>query len=489
MNDDAELLHRYTAENSESAFGDLIRRYADLVYSAALRLLGGDVHRAQDVTQQVFSELARHAGRLAAHPTLAGWLYTTTRLMARRAMRTEQRRKAREHEANVMNELLRGTAPDTDWEQLRPVLEDAMHDLGEKDRLAVLLRFFQNKSLREVGSVLGLNENAARMRVERALDKLRARLARKGVTSSAAALASLLAANAVAAAPQAFVATLTSASIAGAAATTGTTLTILELMALNKIKTGIVGALLVAGAASPMVLQHQSQLKLREENGALRQQAEHVGQLTAENQRLSNLTVRTRSSLTADELSELLRLRGEIGLLRKQTNELEKLREENRHLRAALTKAGQKPQEREWNAAFEHQMQRGRVAKMVALPLILYASDHQDQLPANWDQAAPYFASALKSDPIFLDADEYFRAANQFEIVLQGSRDVLKGLSNPGSIILIRERQAWRTLDGKWAKAYGFADGHGEFHVEADGNFDAWEKQRMIPSAGGQATQ
>src|SRR5438552_8383486 len=115
--------------------------------------------------------------------------------MALRATRTEQRRTAREQEANAMNELLREPGPEQDWKHLGSVLEDAMHELGERDRLAVLLRFFQDKSLKEVGLALGLSENAARMRVERALDKLRAQLARKGVTSTAAALGLLLAGN------------------------------------------------------------------------------------------------------------------------------------------------------------------------------------------------------------------------------------------------------------------------------------------------------
>ncbi len=123
----------------------MIQRHVNLVYSAALRLVGGDVHRAHDITQQVFTGLARHAKRLARHPALVGWLYTTTRRCALYTLRSERRRTAREQEATTMNELLRDPAAEPDWEQLRPVLEDAMHDLGEKIRHAVLLRFFENK--------------------------------------------------------------------------------------------------------------------------------------------------------------------------------------------------------------------------------------------------------------------------------------------------------------------------------------------------------
>src|ERR1035438_2077339 len=103
MTEDAELLSRYATERSEVAFAELTRRHVDLVYSAALRLVNGNVHSAQDVTQQVFTALARQAKRLARHPALVGWLYTTARRMALRVNRTEQRRTAREQEANTID--------------------------------------------------------------------------------------------------------------------------------------------------------------------------------------------------------------------------------------------------------------------------------------------------------------------------------------------------------------------------------------------------
>src|SRR6266478_2732220 len=115
MSQDAELLGRYSSEHSESAFTELIRRHVDLVFSAALRLAGGDTQRAEDVTQQVFSELARQAQRLTRHPALAGWLYTTTRRMALHANRAQQRWQAREQEANFMNELLQNQVAEPEW--------------------------------------------------------------------------------------------------------------------------------------------------------------------------------------------------------------------------------------------------------------------------------------------------------------------------------------------------------------------------------------
>jgi RNA polymerase sigma factor (sigma-70 family) len=292
MSEDAQLLRRYATERSEAAFAELIRRHVDLVYSAALRLVNGDVHSAQDLTQQVFAELARQAKPLARHPTLVGWFYTTTRQMAWHAIRSEQRRAAREKTAHTMNELLRQPAAEPDWEHLRPVLDDAMHELNHADRLAVLLRFFKNKSLREVGLALGLTENAARMRVERALDKLRLCLARKGVTSTAAALALALSGNAVSSAPAGFVASLAGVALAGAASETGTTFGLLKFMAATKLKIGL-SALAIVGAAVIVVLEHQALLDAREENDSLRHQ---IAQLKSDNEALASRLARASRS-------------------------------------------------------------------------------------------------------------------------------------------------------------------------------------------------
>lgn len=282
MSEDAELLRCYAVEHSEAAFTELTRRHMDLVYSAALRLVNGDAHRAQDVTQQVFTECARQAKRLMRHPAPVGWLYTTTRLAAWRTIRTEQRRSAREQEATTMNELLRDPGPEPDWDQVRPVLEHTMHELGEKDRHALLLRFFQNKSLKEVGMTLGFGENAARMRVERALEKLRAKLVHRGITTTAAALSTVISVNAVQVAPAGLAAGISSAALAAAAAGTGATLTLLKLMTMTKLQAAIIGTLVVAGVATPLVIQHQA--KVREENQSLYQQ---IAQLKADNEGLA----------------------------------------------------------------------------------------------------------------------------------------------------------------------------------------------------------
>lgn len=325
MIEDAELLSRYAATKSEAAFAELTRSHVDLVYSAALRLVRGDVSSAQDVTQQVFAEVARQAKRLARHPALVGWLYTTTRLMALRMNRTEQRRQAREQEACAMNQLLHEDAPESDWDQLRPVIEDAMHELDDKDRHAVLLRFFQNRTLNEVGMTLNLSENAARMRVERALEKLRAKLARRGITATAATLAALVSAHAVQAAPAGFAATVSSTAIAGSVFHASTLVTVTKTLAMTTLQKTIVGAALAAAIGTGIyAVHHSSQLRARIQTlqaeqeplaGQIRQGEQERAQASAQLAALSEENARLKSARSE---SEVLKLRGQVGALRRQ---------------------------------------------------------------------------------------------------------------------------------------------------------------------------
>jgi RNA polymerase sigma factor (sigma-70 family) len=240
-----ELLRCYVADRSEAAFAELVRQHIDLVYSAALRQVSGDAATAQDVTQAVFTELARRAPRLARHTALSGWLYTSARFLAAKARRAEHRRHAREQEAQMMNQLLQPADSDPAWQELRPLLDDVMHDLNAGDRQAVLLRYFERRPLAEIGARLGLSENTARMRVERALDKLRAALAKRGVTSTVSALAGALAERAVGAAPAELAGRVSQAACDAAAVGAATGAGVLEFLASTQAK-----LLAVAAAAA-----------------------------------------------------------------------------------------------------------------------------------------------------------------------------------------------------------------------------------------------
>jgi len=197
MATDNELLREYVQSASEAAFNELVRRHVNMVYSAALREADGDTPLAEELTQSVFVELSHKAAGLIRHPALAGWLYTCVRWVAANTRRAEESRQRRQLEYQTMSQLLSSESAESTWQQLRPVLDDTLHELGEKDRTAIILRFFENLSLQQVGMQLGLTENAARMRVERALRKLRDRLTKRGIISSSSALAAAILVGAV----------------------------------------------------------------------------------------------------------------------------------------------------------------------------------------------------------------------------------------------------------------------------------------------------
>jgi RNA polymerase sigma factor (sigma-70 family) len=219
MATDNELLREYVHSGSEPAFKELVQRHVDMVYATALRQTDANPHLAEDLAQSVFVELARKAKSLEQHPALAGWLYTCVRLTAANARRAEDRRQRRQQEYQTMAELHSSESSEFTWRQVRPVLDDALHELAESDRAALVLRFFENLSLREVGTQLGVNENAARMRVDRALDKLQELLSRRGITSTNSALAAALLAGAIVSAPTGLAATITATAVTPALAT------------------------------------------------------------------------------------------------------------------------------------------------------------------------------------------------------------------------------------------------------------------------------
>jgi len=223
MSTDAELLRRYVEERSEAAFAELVRLHLNLVYFAALRQVGGDTHRAQDVAQTVFTDLARKARELTGRATLTGWLHTSTRFAASKQRRADFTRQQREQEAATMNAFLPNPdpAPAAEWERLRPLIDDAIHELDERDREAVLLRYFENRPFAEIGATLRLSDDAARMRVDRALEKLRAALARRGVNSTSAALATVFANQVAASAPAGLASAITGAALTSVGASGG----------------------------------------------------------------------------------------------------------------------------------------------------------------------------------------------------------------------------------------------------------------------------
>jgi RNA polymerase sigma factor (sigma-70 family) len=262
MNEDMALVREYAATQSEQAFETLVSRHLSLVYSAAVRQVG-DPQLAKDVTQAVFIILARKATSLGDKVILSGWLYRTTRFACADALKIQRRRLMREQEAQ-MDAMIQSGQPDLNWEQLSPILDEAMAQLRDQDRDAIVLRYFENKSLREVGTAMGLEERAAQKRVARGLEKLRAFLTKRGVALTTAIIAGTVSANSIQAAPVGLVTTVTATAVKGTTAT-ASTLTLakgaLKVMAWTKIKAAIitgVGVLLVAGTTTTIVKEIHS---------------------------------------------------------------------------------------------------------------------------------------------------------------------------------------------------------------------------------------
>jgi RNA polymerase sigma factor (sigma-70 family) len=221
---DQQLIRDYTGSRSEPAFAELARRHVDFVYSAALRMVR-DTHLAEDVTQAVFVALAQSAAQLTDRPALSGWLHRTTQNLAANAVRSDVRRRAREQEAAVMHEIL-SAEPDAGWEQIAPQLDAALGELSEGDREALLLRYFERQSAGEMAQTLGISDEAAQKRVNRAVERLRELFAKRGIAIGASGLVAVISANAVQAAPAGLVAIVSTSAALG-----GTTLIIYETTA------------------------------------------------------------------------------------------------------------------------------------------------------------------------------------------------------------------------------------------------------------------
>ena len=299
MNDwpDQQLLRAYAEHRSETAFGELVRRHLDAVYSAARRMTGED-QAARDTAQAVFVALAQNAAQVARHPALAGWLHTTARNLAANTVRSEIRRQQREHEAATMNQLLAGPA-DPAWEHLAPQLDHALGELNDADRHTLLLRYFERKSTPEIARHLGISEEAAQKRAARALDRLRDRLARRGVTVGAAGLAALLSVHAVQAAPVGLAATITATAVLSG--TTVATTTLITTKAI--IMTTLQKSLLAVGLAAALgtgIYQATQTARLRQQVQTLQQNqtalTSQLDQVQAERDRLASQAAQAKDA-------------------------------------------------------------------------------------------------------------------------------------------------------------------------------------------------
>jgi RNA polymerase sigma factor (sigma-70 family) len=473
---DAQLLRDYVERGQEFAFAELVQRHTNLVYSAALRQVDSP-DTAAEIAQKVFVDLAGNASalasRIAAEASLAGWLCRCARNVSLNFRRDEFRRQT--HERQAMEQLT--SNPDTapDWQHLLPVLDDAMSGLTELEYDCLVLRFFQNRDFRSVGEAMGVSDDTAQKRVARALEKLRELLSRRGIGSTAAILAAVISANAVQAAPVGLASTIAATALSCAVVTTSTAIAAAKTIALTTFQKALITGAFIAVAGAGIFAARQA-VKSGEENQKLQRQlsplAAQIQELQREHDDATNRLAWLKSEVAANQQNnlDLLKLRGEVAGLQQQTQEMGKLRAENQRLLAAWPDAVPPAPEAEARAQQQQLMiQKLSDAKQGVVSFLMFAADHQQQYPTNFEQVTTY------SNPDFVNHIE-----TNFDLVYSGSSTTI---TKPASTIVLMEKQAWQTVDGSWKKTYGFADGHAEIQTQPDGNFTDWESQRIIQPA------
>lgn len=401
MTESQQLLAAYVKTGSEAAFRELLARYIDLVYSTALRLVHGDAHRAEDVAQTVFTDLAREAHKLPADTMLGGWLHRDTCFVASKLMRTERRRQIREQHATEMNAL---NQPEKDFEHLGPVLDEVINELPADDRVAILLRFYERRDLRSVGQALGSSENAAQKRVTRALDQLHGMLTRRGIVLSASVLATALATKAVSAAPAGLLGTIATAALSVPTLSTATVIAATKTATMTTLQKAVIATTfaIVAGLG---VQQAYQAARLRGQLQALQQQRTSMGEQIQQLQRERDDAANGPAAAGKVDDTELLKLRAEVSALRQAAREQSPIESAVRDWSARMAALKQK----------QEQMPDKRIPEMVLLTDKDWAAVARD---ANLDtddgvrQALSTLRSAAKND--FLNAlrDAFRKYAN-----------------------------------------------------------------------------
>ncbi len=456
---DAQLLRDYAQQGDEAAFAELVNRHTNLVYSAAARQVDSP-DLAAEVAQSAFIGLAHGARsllpRLTEGASLAGWLCRSARNISLNLRRDEFRRHSRERQAMEQFNPTSETA--TDWERLRPLLDDAMSELDETDYDALVMRFFKNQHLRSVGLALGVSDDTAQKRVARALDKLREHLSRRGINTTAAALSVVLTANAVQAAPVGLAVTIsTAAALAGTSIANSTaTVTALKLMSPVVLKS-IIAASTAIAASILIVMQHKRVDQLREQNESLKAQAQKTETASAElSEQLQTLT---RERENNPRQAELFRLRGEATRLHGLEAEFAKLREEllRQQEQSRATSAAQ--------AATEEAIQKFDAQRAMTINTMKQVGLQLRGLAVQNNLNAAFTADGNLNPTLVSGLD-----LRNVELLVNDSSQLEKLLGGAPDTILARTAEPVPTPDGRWLRAYILADGSVQCFSTLDSN-------------------
>ena len=341
-----------------------------------------DSHLAQDVSQAVFVALAQNARQLTDRPVLSGWLHRTAQNLAAKVVRSDVRRRARELEAAAMNQLL-SAEPDANWDLIAPHLDAALGELNEPDRDAVLLRYFERKSAREMAQVLGTSEDAAQKRVSRAVEHLRESFTKRGVTVGASGLAVVIAANAVQAAPAGLAATISTSAILGGT-TLATAATASKAIAMTTFQKTLITATIAAALGGGIYEARRASTLRSQVQTLLQQQApltEQLDQLKTDNERLSNQVAQAKDSqaLPQAQLNELLKLRAKSTLAQTDSRELAKLKS------TLAQPTGKMPDfvKNSFTAAMQKAMRERELGRLSRMKKMLNLTDDQEQAISN----------------------------------------------------------------------------------------------------------
>ncbi len=444
--EDHQLLQAYASEGSQTAFARLVERHLPLVWSAAQRQVC-DEHLAQDVSQQVFTLLAQKAATMGPETILSGWLYRTTGHVAARMQRGEFRRREREQSAfNAMNDA----HSEPSWQEIEPLLDEAMTSLSETDRDAVVLRYFENKSLQEVGSAIGSSEDAAQKRLARAVEKLRSFLGKRGKAMSTGSFIAVLSVGAVQPAPAMLAATISTAALAGAVAVNSTvTLTALKLMTTATLKPILATGAALA-AAVVVVVQHNQAGTLRQQNEALQAQVQKAETASAE---ISDQLQKATTLINNDpNLAELARLRAETARLRGLEAELAKV-----SAQAALLEK-QRQVDLASQAAAEEAVQKFDAERAVTVNALKHLGMQMHMLRRSNNPNAVFAADGSLNPGLLAKSLPDFDL-KKVEMLVADRAQLDKVIAENPTAIVSRTRKAIATPDGRWLRIYALADG------------------------------
>jgi RNA polymerase sigma factor (sigma-70 family) len=243
---DFEQLQRFSREGEQSAFAEVVRRHLDLVFGTAMRKVE-DAGGAEEIAQNVFAALARKAWQFAPDDSLPARLHKTALLESKAWLRGELRRRRREQTAAELGTTMNSPEKQPAFQALVPLLDEALLSLREKDRTALLLRFYESQSLRDVGTAFGVSEDTAQKRVQNALEKLTQFFQRRGFkTASVVAAAAALQHTATSASSAVAGTVITAALKVAPPALAGLSLLLARLAGLSRVQTAAVCVVLAA---------------------------------------------------------------------------------------------------------------------------------------------------------------------------------------------------------------------------------------------------